>query len=213
MNIVEMHTLCDLLLDKANSPWFSSEEKDSFLNLAHEEFVQNNYELFELDERIRKYLLPLVRRQIGTNTSTINLDSIKDYMYTLNLMGQFKKVCGTGTELQKVSPLQLDDEGENEKDPFNKSADDNPLYTEENTGANNVILIMSDNTPASFILKYLKVPRQVFNDEDNPANNIDSEMPIFTHEDIVNIAVRKMMATTEQQINYQLQSNEISKTK
>ena len=36
-------------------------------------------------------------------------------------------------------------------------------------------------------------------------------MPVFTHEEIINIAVRKMMATTEQQLNYQFQQNEIAK--
>jgi hypothetical protein len=35
-------------------------------------------------------------------------------------------------------------------------------------------------------------------------------MPIFTHDEIVNIAVRMMMANTEQIQNYQLQQNEIA---
>lgn len=209
MDIIEMHTLCDLLLDKANSPWFSAEEKDSFLNLAHEEFAESRYANFELDERTRKELLPLVRKSTGTNKATINLSSIKDYMFTLNLIGTFTKTCGTGTKSRKISPLQLDDEGENEQDPFNKSADDNPLYTEENNGLDNIISIMSDNIPVSYVIKYLKKPVTVLNDETTPANNVSSEMPIFTHMEIVNIAVRKMMATTEQQINYQLHNNEI----
>ena len=35
-------------------------------------------------------------------------------------------------------------------------------------------------------------------------------MPIFTHDEIVSIAVRMMMANTEQVQNYQLQQNEIA---
>ena len=49
----------------------------------------------------------------------------------------------------------------------------------------------------------------VFRDVNNPANNINSMFPEFTHEEIVNIAVRKMMANTEQVQNYQMQNNEI----
>ena len=209
MNIIEMQDLCDLLLDKANSPWFSSAEKDKFINLAQAEFSESRYRQFEFDERTRKELISLVRRSIGTNVSTINLDLIQDYMFTLNLSGVFNKTCGTGTTTEAIKPLQLDDEFDSQNDPFNKNDDSNPAYTEENNGTNNVVLIISDNAPISYVLKYLKRPIDVFRDTQNPLNNISSEMPIFTHEEIVNIAVRKMMATTEQQLNYQLHNNEI----
>ena len=180
-----------------------------FLNLAEPEFVESRYRRFEFDERTRKELIPLVRSSSGVNLSTINLDLIQDFMFTLNLSGVFNKTCGTGTITEAIKPLQLDDVVEMQNDPFNRNGDDNPGYTEENNGTNNVVLIVSDNTPNSYVLKYLKRPRNVFRDVNNPSNNIDSEMPIFTHEEIVNIAVRKMMATTEQQLNYQLHNNEI----
>jgi len=209
MNIIEMQEMADLLLDKANSPWFSSTEKDSFINRAHHEFAESRYRFFEKDERVRKELLPLVRTSAGANTSIVNYSLILDFMFTLSLSGIFNKVCGTGTALQKISPQQLDDIIEMESDPFNKSADDNPNYTEENNGTDDIATIISDTTPISYSLKYLKIPRTVFRDVNNPANNIDSEMPIFTHDEIVNIAVRMMMANTEQQLNYQLINNEI----
>ena len=85
MNIIEMHEYCDLLLDKADSPWFSSSEKDKFLNLAQAEFVESRYRLFEQNERIRKALIPLVRQTVGVNASEINLSIIPDFMFTLSL--------------------------------------------------------------------------------------------------------------------------------
>ena len=205
-----MHEYCDLLLDKANSPWYSSAEKDRFINLAQPEFVESRYETFELDERTRKELLPLVRRTTGANVSEIDLSNIKDYMFTLNLIGVFNKKCGNGTNTEKIYPLQLDDEGENQKDPFNKNDDENPAYTEENNGTNNVLLIVSDNIPISYTLKYLMRAPDVFRDVNSPSNNVDCILPAFTHEEIVNIAVRKMMANTEQIQNYQMQNNEIN---
>lgn len=206
-----MHIMCDLLLDKANSPWFNPSEKDKFLNLAHAEFVETRYRQFELDERTRKELLPLVRIfTSSSNVSLVNLSGIVGYMFTLNLIAEFNKKCGTGTFKIKVTPLQLDDEAENELDPFNRSEDDNPTYVEYNNGTNNIAEVKSTNVPLLLFLKYLKMPVKVLLDVTNPANNVNSEMPEFTHEEIVNIAVRKMMATTEQQLNYQLQNNEIN---
>ena len=46
MNIIEMHTLCDLLIDKADAPWFTAEEKDEFIDLAQIEYLDNNYRFF-----------------------------------------------------------------------------------------------------------------------------------------------------------------------
>lgn len=210
MTIIEMHNLCDLLLDKANSPWYNSEEKDTFLNMAQMEFVETRYRQFELDERTRKELLPLVKRFTSSNSNKINLNTVSGYMFTLSLSGEFKNLCGKGTSYHSIAPVQLDDEFENEEDPFNKSSDENPLYVEENENGNNVMIIKSDNTPLTLVLKYLKYPTEVFLDKVNPSNNINSEMPNFTHHEIVNIAVRKMLFNTEQQLNYQMQNNEIA---
>ena len=209
MNIIEMHDYCDLLLDKANSPWYSSKEKDDFINLAQAEYEESRYREFELDERTRKELLPFVRTTTGSNVSEIDLSAIPDYMFTLNLIGEFNKTCGSGTSMEKIYPLQLDDEGENQNDPFNKNDDSNPAYTEGNNGTINVLSIISDNAPLNYVLKYLMRAPDVFRDVNNPANNINSMFPEFTHEEIVNIAVRKMMANTEQVQNYQMQNNEI----
>lgn len=210
MTIIEMHELCDLLIDKANSPWFTSEEKDKFLNLAHAEFAESRYRKFELDERVRKELLPLVRKSVGSGVTEINYDAIADYMFTLSVRGEFKKKCGNGTKWAKVSPIQLDDEAENQNDPYNLNDNENPGYTEGNNGTNNVMYIVSTDAPVNYILKYLKSPKIVLRDENTPSNNVNSEMPKFTHEEICNIAVRMMLANTEQQLNYQLHNNEIN---
>ena len=155
MNVIEMQKACDVGLDKANSPWYSSDEKDYYLNKAQFEFAETRHTFFEKDERIRKELLPLVRVVSAINTSTVNYSAVPEFMFTLSISGVFNKVCGEGTSTQSVHPLQLDDEFMVEKDPFNKSADDNPNYIEENTGVDSVAIIKSDTTPLSYTLKYL----------------------------------------------------------
>jgi hypothetical protein len=209
MDIIEMQDACDVGLDKANSPWYTSAEKDYYLNKAHHEFAESRYRNFEKDERTRKELLPLVRTSSGANTDTINYSNIPDFMFTLSIGGVFNKMCGKGTSLKGVHPLQLDDEFDVEEDPFNLSADDNPNYVEENLNGDDVAIIKSTTTPLSYKLKYLMIPTTVFRDVNNPSNNVNSIMPIFTHDEIVSIAVRMMMANTEQFQNYQVQEREI----
>ena len=41
MTIVEMHELCDLLIDKANAPWFNPAEKDKFIRHRCSSFVES----------------------------------------------------------------------------------------------------------------------------------------------------------------------------
>ncbi|MHA2053558.1 MAG: hypothetical protein ACW99F_08175 [Candidatus Hodarchaeales archaeon] len=209
MTLQEWHDTADLLIDKANAPYFNTEEKDRFFNLAHIEFVETRYAEFEFNEKRRKELIPLVRRYTTINGDTINLDNITDFLYILNLTGMFDNGCG-GEITMRVSPIKLDDEGESQNDPFNRHDNFNPGYTEENDGSNNVAIIVSDTPPSSIVLKYLKRPVNVSLDEAVPANTVESEMPISTHEEIINIAVRKMLFTVQDQVAYQFQNNEIN---
>ena len=100
MNVIEMQKACDVGLDKANSPWYSSDEKDYYLNKAQFEFAETRHTFFEKDERIRKELLPLVRVVSAINTSTVNYSAVPEFMFTLSISGVFNKVCGEGTSTQ-----------------------------------------------------------------------------------------------------------------
>jgi hypothetical protein len=209
MTLQEWHNTADILMDKANAPYFTSVEKDRFFNLAQVEFVETRYAEFEFNEKRRKELIPLVRRSTAITNNIINLDLITQFLFVLNLRGEFDDGCG-GTVKNKISPIKLDNEGDDDNDPFNEHDNENPGYTEENDGTNNVIIIESGSDPVSIILKYLKRPIDVFLDEAVPANTVESEMPVGTHEDIINIAVRKMKGQVEDQVGYQIQNNEIT---
>lgn len=209
MTLQEWHDTADLLIDKADAPYFNSTEKDRFFNLSQVEFTETRYGQFEFNEKRRKELIPLVRVSTAITNKTINLDAITDFLFVLNLRGIFSDGCG-GTKGEKISPIRLDTEGEDDNDPFNKHDNDNPGYTEYNDGTNNIVEIQSETDPVSISMKYLKLPRNVFLDEAVPANTIESEMPDGTHEEIINIAVRKMLFTVQDQLAYQLQTNEIN---
>ena len=54
MTLQEWHDLADLLIDKANAPYFNAEEKDKHFNLAQIEFVETRYKQFEFNEKRRE---------------------------------------------------------------------------------------------------------------------------------------------------------------
>ncbi len=199
-----MHTLIDLLLDKADSPWFNPQEKDRYLNLAQIEFVETRYSQFEAVEKRREELLPLVRNFPVIGVNLINLNTVPDFLYVLSIQAYINDSClPSGVRIEPVHPIQLDDFAASERDPFNKTADDNVGYTQYNDGTDNIVEVYSDTIPNSLNLYYLKRPIDV-----SITVPTDSELPVSTHEEIVNIAVRKMMMTV-QDPSYQVQMNEI----
>lgn len=205
MTIIEMHKLADLLIDKANAPWFTSEEKDMFINLAMKQVVDVNYREFEKDEEARAKLNTIVRTTNLGAVAQVNLTAITDFRYTLALKGTTPDSCGNLVS-RKISPVQWDDEAGNQNDPFNKNSDTNLGYVQENiVGTGNVLRILSDTTPTDVTLVYLKTPVDV-----DASANINCELPDSVHEEVVNLAVRKMLGTVESQFQYQIQANEIA---
>lgn len=209
MTIIEMHDLCDLLIDKANAPWFNPTEKDKFINLAQIEYLDKNYRLFEVNEEIREKLSPLVRSlTFAVSTPSINLSNIANFRYILSLRGTFPNGCVGGSWVKAIPPIQLDDEVTNQDDPFNKNDDEYPGYVQEHTGVFNNLIIKSVTAPTNVILKYMKRPLNVLNDIVTPANNVNSEFSETSHEEIVNIAVRKMLGNIQDMQGYQIQDKE-----
>ena len=56
MILTEAYDYMDLLLDKADQPYFTTEEKDKFLNLAISDFMNFQYQKMGADEDARRAL-------------------------------------------------------------------------------------------------------------------------------------------------------------
>ena len=65
MTFGEAHDLMDLLLDKADQPYFTVEEKDKFLNLAYFDWFDKALDRYDTDPQIAKCLGKLVDRREG----------------------------------------------------------------------------------------------------------------------------------------------------
>ena len=61
MLLNEAYELMDLLLDKADQPYFTNEEKDKFLDLAISDFVNFHYTNMAVDEESRRAMAPLIQ--------------------------------------------------------------------------------------------------------------------------------------------------------
>ncbi|MBR9682118.1 MAG: hypothetical protein GOV02_00405, partial [Candidatus Aenigmarchaeota archaeon] len=90
MTNLELHDLVDILLDKYQAPWFDATEKDRFLNLALMEYVKENYSKFELDEKVKQNILPLVRTiRVAGPTSVFSTETLPNFMFFLSMNGFF----------------------------------------------------------------------------------------------------------------------------
>ena len=56
MTLNEAFEYMDLLLDKADQPYFTEEEKNKFLSLAISDFININYQRMQTDEDARRAL-------------------------------------------------------------------------------------------------------------------------------------------------------------
>tara|TARA_R110000751_G_scaffold169807_2_gene276443 strand:- start:291 stop:905 length:615 start_codon:yes stop_codon:yes gene_type:complete len=202
MTFAEAHERIDVLLDKHELPWFEPEEKDIFLQFAYAEFVKNRYREFEINEKRREDIRPLIRIIQGAGAS---VPVPSDMMFALSLKGSFIVVdCGNESlRSLNIRPMQHDDINKVIDDPFNKPVNADPAYVTTQTTFD----IRSESAPTEWELVYLKMPISV-DGSTNPNNTF--ETPEYTHEEIVNLSVRKMLMSIEKE-TYQLQMNEIDK--
>lgn len=202
MTFQQMHEKIDAFMDKSDLPWFNSEEKDIFLQTAANEYVKKIHSEFEVTEKRREDIRPLIKI-INGGGSSVAIPT--DYMFALSLKGTFRVTdkCGIIRDAKvPIKPAQHDDINKMKNDPFNKPTNEHPLYTSTSTS----LEIESESTPSNWTLTYIKLPIPV-DGTNSPTGVLD--LPEYTHDEIVNLAVRKMLMSIEHP-NYQVQINEIN---
>ena len=182
-------TLIRLLLDKANSPYYTDAEITLILELGIKEFINENYKKFELNQATRDSLRTLVK------STSLMTQSVPDYRHFLSFE------ITVGSQVEYVKMIQLDDYLAIKQDPFNKPSMDNVIGVIED---NRIKVYKNNINPiSSHILTYLSW--------DETSDNI-ANLPEHTHEDIVNITVRKLMAGIKDE-GYKMQIGEELKNK
>lgn len=221
MNIVEMRSWFNILLDHYNEPYFIDEEIDEFINSGTIEFVNDiifkEYfpTLGENEKGIQalnsmesviqgsEILQPLIIDDLVVPVTsgyalTSSIDSaIQTETGDANdkLMHVVSTVYNNGTEERLVRYVRHNDRARFNSNVFKRATDRNPIFSVSRTG-----LRIEPNTIDEVILSVLKSPRKVSSSLD-----IDSDMPDFTHQRIIAYAIAMSGVASRDEVLLQLQ--------
>lgn len=176
MRITDALATMDLLLDKAEQPYYSSEEKIEFLKEALHSFINKHYSEYDKSQVSRDALQAFVK----TDT-TAQLPN--DYLHLISVLNNSK-------ELEIVGIKQYES-NVHSGDPFNK----NSIATVKNGS-----IEVNDDSP-SLNYTYLSSPKitSIFDTIDLSGSepSVVKTVPEIYLSEIINLAVRKMMVNTE----------------
>jgi|TARA_R100000482_G_C5124619_1_gene147911 hypothetical protein len=194
MTTTEAFEYLDLLLDKADQPYFIDSEKEKFINLAITEFINKYYDKIDSNSESRTALNGLYKfaQQDSADIATWNFANRYDITDNFFMYPIAVKVNDNEAEFKGYKEYVED---LSTSDPFNKSNTDYPSYVVNNNGIN-----MNPAPTTYFRLVYLYRPTitEAFDD-----GKVQENYQI----EILNIASRKMFANIESQ-SYEMQSIE-----
>lgn len=155
----------------------------------------------------------------GLSTVNIDVNSVasaagfpNQFLFLLGVGGLWKNICAAGVDRSlQARRINIDEIGFITEDPFNKPDDDQPVYyiaQDMGIGARTVVVISRSN-PIRLYVHWVK-KHQVIDSVNSPA--LSTDLPDNTHEEIVSIAARKIMAAIESPV-YNAQAVESIVTK
>ena len=185
MTLGAARNLLDILVDKANNPYFTVAEKDEFLQLAISDFIEKYYTVYDINEQSRAALKGLVTSLLdSTSNATINLPD--DLIYSLSLSVQY----------WHPNRLATGGAGRNKEYSLAKQ-----VSVASSGGVSQIHILPSDSIQNK-LWYYIQRPTlaEVF----TAGNPMIEEL---YQNEIVQIAARKMIANIESS-NYEVQSQE-----
>lgn len=223
MTIQEFHNNIDIELDKTldfEYPYILPEQKDYWLNKAQDRFIKDklypqdtNKKGFEESQQRIDQLRTLIKESAeltpvsALTKYTINLPN--DYLYLVrHRCTTTDSTCGT----KQVGGILAKQEYINEMliNPFWKPSAEEPLYYFLN---NNIIYESLGNYILNnSLLTYIKTPLKITygTQYSIPVTDIECELPVHTHQDLLNITVSMLLENIESQ-RYQTNLNELTK--
>ena len=200
MTNAEARTRVDLLLDKAGGAYFTDAEKDEFLDMAVVEYITARYNRFELNQKISDELSPFIQEQaanVGAFPATIStMTDLPNYMFLLWITD--------GDREQLIKKSNVDQVISRKSDPFNNADANNWFWYLDEEG--DIVIEGFPNAIGNLTFNVYFIQRP-----DLPSGiGVSANMPghIPSHFEMCEIAVRKMLAATENP-RYQVQMNEI----
>ena len=203
MTFIEMYNLSNSILDKSGSPYFTELEFDNFCNIAYNDWIEQEHDVFEQtgEHSVKLQRLLVAYTKVGTEIS-LSTD-IANFRYLYRINGVFTSVCNgvSKIETRNIRKAQLDDIDVMNQDPFNKPIAREPLYI-YNAGQKISVYPNAD----SINITYLREPQRI-NADTNPSGVF--ELPDYLAEEIVEMTVKKLNVNTENYNQAQALNQEI----
>lgn len=199
MTIAQWATYFDVLQDKYGSPYFTDTEKSLLFNRALIQYVAQFLPPtepgplnVERDRDSIAAIAPLVYELPAMTMSSsgiITKSAIQTALTALVADGllwrELALKATLGTEINPPNYTRHNDWAQFLNNSFKTPGDGNPKFYE--TALDYRFLPVNQLTQMVFTV--LKYPKVVLVDSVTPANNIDSDMPDFTHDKIIAIAL------------------------
>jgi hypothetical protein len=200
MTIIEMGNWFDLLQDKYGSPYFTDTEKSLLFNRAQVGYVKNllwpdgneQPETLELTQDTFSQVAPLIfalpyiqMTSGGLITKTTLQTSLTNTQPGAIVWRPLSIGWTLGGNVRPISFVRHNDWWAFQQNYFKAPTTENPKFRE--TAAAFEFLPVSISARVYFTV--LKYPITVNLDYDTPANNINSDLPDFTHDKIVALAL------------------------
>lgn len=202
-----MHEDLDLLIDKVQTPRFTSPEKDRVLNYAQDRIIQDRYDNIRRDTGYSFQSLQRVRDEMRTLVTEVPYTPVinQGNYYTFTLPSDYRHeiLLQLNLNAQTVTsiPIDYDTFGVAEEDPFNVMTAEYPRHIE--SGSNQVRVYAGTGTLAYVVISYLKNPLPIdFN------TGQDSQLPGTLHDELENLAASIINGTVEDYRKYQLLEKE-----
>ena len=207
MTLLEAHDYLDLLIDKFDSAYFTTTEKNVFLELAITEFINTNYSGFGINERTRSTLKGLLNSDtLGGVTSTTAIagyiEVTEDNIYTLHV-----DVAYNGQPPVTAKAVKVREYFDNRTDPFHQPSENTPTWSYASTSGDSYIVLNPVNNITYINVTYIGRPDLA---DAFASTSSDSVFKETHQQEIIQIATRKMSANIESS-NYEVQQEEAQK--
>lgn len=212
MTLQEIHDFFDVVQDHYNEPYFLDGEKDSFINRAQEQFVNNiifrdilgekdnpkgPQAIYGAEDSIfsNEILSPLITvdKSISSNASgskVLYTDISANLMHVFFLRASSSNT-GNITNTKKLRFIRFNDEGAFEDNTFKKGSTSKPYYK---IGSDGIYLYPVTGATELMNITYIDKPTDV------ELGVQECIMPSYTHKKIVTLALGIAGVPTENQV-------------
>lgn len=220
--VEDLHRVFDLWIDKTSSPYFTSNEKDLFINNAVREWLNKYFnpntsshqlEKFQYDLSDVEELVPMPITLDSTSNGLVtrksieaNLNEGRSYSYILRVGRAKSKECGG--QFKKVRWVSHNDYLAQQDNSFKKATEDYPIYTIYKDG-----LVVEPKAEVKVEITVLLQPLKVsLDDSDNTfergSNAVDLDVSEKCFNEIVYLALKQAGISIRETEFYQITGNE-----